>query len=113
MLGDIDAVAFDVLNPAFRNGSVGVVLGFGIGDFLDVFDAIDFETKVVDSPRIFLGMDEREIEMAVGSVNRSPRPPMFFFHAENLLIVLRGLVEILDVDRDMSYSWFFHRLPPC
>ena len=66
MLGHIDAVAFDVFDPAFRDGSVGVVLGFRVGNFLDLFDAIDLETKVVDSPRIFLGMDEREIEMAVG-----------------------------------------------
>ena len=58
MLGHVDAVAFGVFDPTFRNGSVGVVLGFRVGNFLDFFDAIDLETKVVDSPRIFLGMDE-------------------------------------------------------
>jgi hypothetical protein len=35
---------------------------------------------------------------------------MFFFHAENFFVVLCGLVEIFDVDRDMPYSWFFHGL---
>jgi len=66
MLRYIDAIAFDIFDPAFRDRSVGVVLGFRVGNFLDFFDAIDFETKVMDSPWIFLGMDESEIEMAVG-----------------------------------------------
>src|SRR6266481_7092139 len=64
MLGHINTVTFDIFDPAFRNGSVGVVLGFRVGNFLDFFHAIDFETKVMDSPRIFFGMDESEIEMA-------------------------------------------------
>ena len=110
MLGHIDAVAFDIFDPAFRDRSIGVVLGFRVGDFLDFFDAIDFETKVMDSPRIFLAMDEREIEMAVGEIDSSPGPPMFFFHAEYSFVILCGLVEILDVDRYMPDSWFFHVL---
>ena len=66
VFGHVNPVAFDILDPAFRNSSVGVVLGFGVGNFLNFFDAIDFETKVMDSPRIFLTVDEGEIEMAVG-----------------------------------------------
>ena len=66
MFGDVDTIAFGVFNPTLRNGSVGVVLGFGGGNFLDFFDAIDLETKVVNSPWIFLCMDKSEIEMAVG-----------------------------------------------
>ena len=77
MLGDIDAVAFDVFDPAFRNGSVGVVFGFRVGNFLDFFDAIDFETKMMNAPRILLGMDQREIEVAVGEINRSPGRRVF------------------------------------
>ena len=45
MFGHVDPVAFDIFDPAFRDRSVGVVLGFGVGNFLNVFDAIDFETK--------------------------------------------------------------------
>ena len=59
MLRDIDAIAFDVFDPAFGNRPVGVVFGFGVGNFLDVFDAIDFETKVMNAPRIFVGVDKR------------------------------------------------------
>src|SRR5215510_7976023 len=66
VLGDVNPVAFDIFDPAFRNRSVGVVLGFGVGNFLDFFDAIDFETKVMDSPRIFLAVYQSEIKMAVG-----------------------------------------------
>ena len=112
MLGHINTVTFDIFDPAFRNGSVGVVLGFRVGNFLDFFDAIDFETKVMDSPRIFFAMDESEIEMAVGEINSSPGPPMFLFHAEDAFVILCGLVEIFDVDRNMPDSWFFHVLPP-
>ena len=71
---DAEIVAKSIINFVLEveaikkeyNGSVGVVLGFGVGNFFDFFDAIDLETKVVNSPRIFLGMDKSEIEMAVG-----------------------------------------------
>ena len=66
VFGDVDTIALDVLDPALRNGPVGVVLGFGVGNFLNFFDAIDLETKVVDSPRIFFAMNESEIQMAIG-----------------------------------------------
>src|SRR5262244_2894619 len=112
VLGDVDPVAFDIFDPALRDRSVGVVLGFGVGNFLDFFDAIDFETKVMDSPRIFLAMYQSEIEMAVGEINSAPRSAVFFFHAEDTFVILCGLVEILDVDRNMPDSWFFHDLPP-
>src|SRR6516162_8557781 len=82
VLGDIDAVALDVLDPAFGDRAVGIILGFGICDLFDLFDALDFETEVVDSPRIFFAVDEREIHVAVGEINRPAGPTMFFFHAE-------------------------------
>jgi len=32
---------------------------------------------------------------------------MFFFHAENFFVILRGLVEILDIDRNiLGFSMF-------
>ena len=66
MLGNIDAVAFDVFDPALGNRPVGVVFGFRVGNFLDLLDAIDLEAKMMNPPRIFVAMDESEIEMAVG-----------------------------------------------
>jgi hypothetical protein len=33
---------------------------------------------------------------------------MFFFHTEYSFVVLRGLVEILDVDRDVPDTRFLH-----
>src|SRR5690242_3054344 len=108
MLRDIDAVPFDVLDPTFGNRAVGIILGFGIGDFFYVFDAIDFEPKMVNAPRILFAVNQRQVEMTVGQINCAPRPAMLFFHAENSFVVFRSLVEVFDIDRDMSYAWFFH-----
>ena len=59
MLRDIDAIAFDVLDPALSNRAVSVLLSFGVGDPLDLLDTINHEAKVMNAPGILVAMDER------------------------------------------------------
>src|SRR5215208_4022443 len=110
MLRDINAVAFGILDPALGDRSISVGFGGGVGNFFDRFDTIDLETEVMNAPGIFVRVNQSEIHMAVGQINRPAWPPMLFFHAKNSLVVLRGFVEILDVDGDMSDTWFFHEI---
>ena len=66
MLGDIDPVAFVVLNPTLGNRAIGIFFGSRVGNLLDLFNAVHLEAEMMNTPGILVAMDQREIHVAVG-----------------------------------------------
>src|SRR5439155_3455826 len=62
--------------------------------------------------QVFVNAHKSKIHIAVGQINRPARTTVFFLHVEDFLVVLRGLLTILYIDRNVSDSWFLHYSSP-
>src|SRR5215471_6256624 len=108
--GYVDEIAFRVPDDLFCFRTVDVILGFGLGSLLDLADAADLKTEVVDAGRLRPVVDQREAKIAIGKIDTSVRAPARFFHAEHFFVVVGELLALSSRHpyRDVSYFWPFH-----
>src|SRR5262249_37486744 len=86
----------------------GIRLGRRIGDLLHLFHAVHLEAEMVDAPGMARRADERDIDEAVGEIDRAVLAPLLFLHAENLFIIRGGFLPVLHIDGDVADARLFH-----
>src|SRR5262249_6861179 len=86
----------------------GIRLGRRIGDLLHLFHAVHLEAEMVDAPGMARRADERDIDEAVGEIDRPVLAPLLFLHAENLFIIRGGFLPVLHIDGDVADARLFH-----
>src|SRR4029453_11838018 len=79
---------------------------------LNVVEIIDFEAEMVDALLLIitLNFDERDVDVAIGHINRAAESPLGL-QTENFLIELDHLLAILRHHRHVP-DFRSHKLPP-
>src|SRR5262245_40895063 len=108
--GDIHPVAFRITYPALCHGAKGVRFCLGLRRLFYRRHILYLETEVVNPPGQLWPADERDAHKTIGQIDSAIGTAVFFLQAEHACIVFGEFLPVLDVERDMPDTWFFHSL---
>src|SRR5262245_39851860 len=109
---DIHPVTFWVTYPALCYSPKGVRFCLGLGRLLYRRHILHLETEVVNPPGQLWPADQRYANETIRQVDGAVGTPILFFQTEHARVVLGEFLPVLDIERNMPDTWFFHCSSP-